>query len=264
MRVVSRKEEEQRFYPVNYPATGWETLVQDAEHFTQGLMHVTGGRWKAVNRTGGSIGELTPEGLVIEQTSLIHRKLRQLFAALSIQLRGRKPAPTAADRAELRILEALQRPLTSNVEKLPLPEFCQQALTAQKSGYQVDLTSLSGKGIRWDGIPVRLPGDATPVGEILADALNSHGMVYWIADEVVVITTSAQAELMQTIRVYNVEKRLKQGETMSNLILLLQSDPDLGCWEMVDGEGGAILLLGSLLIVRQAAGHQGKIAEHLR
>lgn len=106
LRVNSRKEEEQRYYRVRYPDTGWGTRVQDAEFFTQELMRIAGGRWKAINPTGGSIGELTSEGLVIEQTSLVHRRLRQLFADVAIQSIGVKPAPTAAGRAELRILEA--------------------------------------------------------------------------------------------------------------------------------------------------------------
>lgn len=264
LKVVTREVEEQSLYPATYSMAGWGSLFGDAGTFKTCLYDATGGLWKEVDGEGGSVGDFTPQGVIVEQNRETHAEIRQLLADIANQAGGRKATPAAADRVGMRIAQALQRPLKLGTQELPLPEFCKQILGDQKIGWQIDVTGLTDEGIAADEVLVKIPGGKTPVGKILGESLKSRKLAFWIVDEVVFVTTQGSADQMQTARVYNVGKRLNPMVTMTGLMQQLQGNPELGPWEQVDGEGGAMFPLGPLLIIRQSAAKHDMLAELLR
>lgn len=264
LKVVTDEFDEQNLYPVTYSTAALGTLFGDAGTFRTGLFEATGGMWEEVDGDGGSVGDFTPQGVVVVQNRETHAEIRQLLADIASQAGGRKPTPTAVDRVGMRIQQTLQKPLKLESQELPLQEFCKQALGAQKLGWQIDAIRLSDEGIALDKVLVKIPGDKTAGGQILGESLKSQGLAFWIVDELVFITTQVRADETRTARVYHVGRRLNPMVTMAGLMQQLQGHPGLGPWEQVDGEGGAMFPLGPLLIIRQSAARHDVLAELLK
>lgn len=260
LKVVTRAADDVRLYPVRYSIGGWAALVTDQAELHGLITDMTGGSWKVVDGEGGSIGDLTPQGLVIEQSSQVHAEIRQLFEEISVRANGRTPAPTPADRIAAKVLQILQRPLKVTGEELPLEEFCRQVFGAQKLGWQFDLAALADDGIRLADVQVKLPADKTPAGRVLAESLKTRGLTFWIADEVVFVTSQNVADETLTTRVYHVGKKLNEGTTMYGLMQQLRNIDTLGDWQVTAGEGGTLCPLGQLLIVRQTAAAHSQLA----
>ncbi|WLD11299.1 hypothetical protein [Planctellipticum variicoloris] len=264
LKVVLQEEDDERLYPIRYPTIGWGPLVEDVDSLKSGLMGVTGLRWKEIDGRGGSIGDLTPQGLVIEQSSRGHSEIRQLVADLAVHARGRKPIPTAADRVGLRIADALRGPLDSPAREIPLVEFLKQVLGEQKLGWQIDVNALNDEGIELDKVLLKHPGDKRARYSMLDEALKSHGLARWAVEEVEFVTTQARADQTTTARIYQVGHRLDGMNTMTALMQQLQNNPELGSWEQVDGEGGFMFPLGHLLVIRQTAAVHGRLPQLLQ
>lgn len=264
LKVVTRAADDVRLYPIRYTIGTWAAQVADQPQLHGLIMDMTGGSWQIINGQGGLIGDLTPQGMVIEQSSRVHEEIRRLLEEISVRANGRTPAPTPADRTAAKILQILQRPVGVMGEELRLEEFCKQVFGTQKVGWQIDVIALSEEGIRLADVQVTLPADKTPVGSVLAAALREKGLTYWIVDEVVFVTSQNVADETLTTRVYHVGNKLNQGATMYGLTQQLQNIEELGAWKDTDGEGGALFPLGQLLIIRQTAAAHSELTKLLQ
>lgn len=264
LKVVTRAADDVRLYPIRYTIGGWAAQVADQPQLHGMIMDMTDGSWQIVDAEGGVIGDLTPQGMVIEQSSRVHVEIRRLLEEISMRANGRTPGPTPADRTAAKILQILQRPVGVMGEKLRLEEFCKQVFGTLKVGWQIDVTALADEGIRLADIQVILPGDKTPAGSVLTAGLKAKGLTFWIVDEVVFITSQSVADETLTTRIYHVGKKLNQGITMDRLTQQLQNMDELGDWASTDGIGGALFPLGQLLIIRQTATAHNLLAKILQ
>ena len=215
--------------------------------------------------------------LVIEQTDAVHEQLGQMFrdirAALNLPTGDRQRAHDSGDLRSTGVARSGDRPQRGDVIRfLPddAPDSTARILEALERRVAVDfedvpLTRVAGALSRMCAIPVFLNEQAlidegvkpeTPVtlsasGVTLREALNLslHPLQLraLVVDEVLLITTAAEAVNERTCRVYNVTDLVHQDQTDSKGLLFVErivedntgGEPD-GPWQDVDGEGGDI------------------------
>lgn len=238
--------------------------IADPQVLAAGLMEVTTGKWKDVNGVGGEFAAISPRSLTIRQSRAAHAELQSLFEQISAAATGRGRAPSAQDRAEQTIVRKLQTPTQLPAGPLAASEVLDQLLKKNGVPYWVDVAALEADGIDWTKATSTIEGKKMPTAARLDAVLNELELSWRVADEVVQITTRLKASEQQVARVYDVRRLLTPNRSMNALALQLTSTKELGPWAVTDGEGGSLMKLGTLLVVRHNAGVHSKLAGMLK
>ena len=94
---------------------------------------------------------------------------------------------------------------------------------------------------------------------LLLNRLRSLGLSWYVADDILHITTLAVADRRMSTESYNVSDLLDTGFKVEDLTATILSTAG-GAWMEVDGAGGTIEWLGDVLFVRQTARAHQEVA----
>lgn len=238
--------------------------VPDPQVLAAGLMEVTSGKWEVVNGEGGSFVAISPRSMTIRQSRAAHAELQSLFEQIAAAATGRGRAPSAQDRAEQTIVRKLQTPTQLPAGPLAVSEVLDQLLKKNGVPFWVDVAAMEADGIDWTKATSTIEGKKMPTAARLDAVLNELELSWRVADEVVQITTRVKASEHMVARVYDVRRLITPNRSLNALALQLTNTKELGPWAVTDGEGGSLMKLGTLLVVRHNAGVHSKLAGMLK
>ena len=238
--------------------------IADVQVFAQGLMEVTSGPWEDVDGEGGDVVAISPRSLSIRQSRVMHVELQSLFEQLAVATTGRAQPPTVQDRAEQVLFRKLQTPVSLPAGAVALPELLDQLLKKNGLSYWVDADALGEEGLVWTTSMVTPDAKKMSIAARLDAALSGLRLSWRVADEVVQITTKSRASEALFTRVYDVRRLIAPNQPLEAVALQLQNNKELGPWGIVDGEGGSLMELRSLLVIRHSAATHSKLVVILK
>ncbi|MDX1968896.1 MAG: hypothetical protein SFV23_17100 [Planctomycetaceae bacterium] len=242
-----------------YPLSGLGLAAGDLEAF-QYLLHDVGtssAPWMEDEGVGGSVVNITPQSMTIEQSRLGHDEIADLLQRLAAALAGKRRPPTPIERAEDLIRKGLAKPATFPAGEMTLPELTKVLQANYKLNVWIDTTALADEGIDAEGVKLNFSGQKQALGAALLEAFKSARLAWLVRDELLQITTTALTNEYMVTRVYDVRR---QNRPTAELAAQLENQADLGPWEDADGVGGCTTVLGPLLLVRQTVATHDKIA----
>ncbi len=238
--------------------------IPDMPTFLEGLQRVTSGLWKDIDGDGGEFVAVTPQSLSIRQTRRVHEELQSLFENLAAAATGRARPVTVQERAEQMIVRKLQSITQLPGGNMPASDVLDQLLKKSGIPYWIDLIALKEESIDWDKATSTVDAKKMPMATRLDSILEELKLVWRVDDEVVQITTRVKADEQLTTRVYDVRRLITPNRLPQTLADELTSNKDFGPWEETDGEGGNVMVLNTLLVVRQKDAIHAKLAKLLK
>lgn len=209
-------------------------------------------------RAGTVLGEiLKPRSLTLRVDHDALMIVRQ--EAPARQLDEYFPRPS---RAEVKILEALDKPSTVEFNETPLAEALQQVVKDSDINLVADAMALTDM-VR--DSKVNLVMKDARLGSILKTMLRDRELTFIIEDDALRVTTPLIAGSQFMIRTYPVGDLLSTPDEMKALIQSLEKTVDLATWERQGGQGNIAAANNSksLVISQTWHGHQ-KILDLLR
>ena len=98
----------------------------------------------------------------------------------------------------------------------------------------------------------------------LDSILDELKLAWRVDNELVQITTRAKANEQLITQVYDVRRLITPNRSPETLALELTSNKEFSPWEETDGEGGNVMVLNTLLVVRQKDAIHAKLAKLLK
>ena len=238
--------------------------IGDPQMFVAGLTEVTNGKWKDVDGEGGEIVAISPRSISIRQSRVVHAELQALFEQIAAAVSGRAKAPSVQERSEQTLFRKLQTPAQLAAGEMALSEVLDQSLRKNGVPYWVDLQGLEEEGIDWTKLTITIEAKKMPTAARLDAVLNQLKLSWRVANEVVLITTRTKAADLQIARVYNVRRLITPNRSLNAIAMQLTANADLAPWEIVNGEGGSFMELGTLLVIRHNFAVHAKLAGLLK
>ena len=238
--------------------------IGDPQMFVAGLTDVTNGTWKDVDGEGGEIVAISPRSISIRQSRVVHAELQGLFEQIAAAVSGRARVPSIQERAEQTIIRKLQTPIQLSAGEMPVSEVLDQLLKKNGVPYWVDLQSLADDGIDWAKLTTTVEAKKMPTAARLDAVLNELELSWRVGNEVVLITTRIRTSEHQILRVYDVRRLITPNRSLNAIAMQLTANADLAPWEIVNGEGGGFMELGTLLVIRQNFAVHAKLAGMLK
>ncbi len=155
--------------------------------------------------------------------------------------------PRTIDPATL-VPEILAKPATVTFKEASLKDVAAWLQTELKTGVLLDRPALNDEG-RLVSDPVTDELNNEPV-YLLLDRLRSLQLGWYLEAGLIHITTQAKAdEIMATVS-YNLGDLFDVGYEPTSILTAIQEGTS-GQWDLVDGVGGDLVLLGDVLFARQ-------------
>lgn len=194
------------------------------KRFTEPLLdavmsHVAPTTWTDVGGVGAI--DVLGESAVVSQTWDIQREVDQTFAAMEMALaqyqQGRFDAPidvgVPTTGMTPRIREALQKSASLHFQEQPLGDVVGELEDRYKIEIQLDTQALDTAGVTTD-TPVTIDVEKVSLRSALALFLDALELTYTIRDEVLLITTDEEVEMMLVTRFYPI-KDLVAAESLA-------------------------------------------------
>ena len=160
--------------------------------------------------------------------------------------------PKSIDPATL-VPPALAAKVTVGFEEKPIRDIAKWLQEKKQINVLIDYPALADDGLL-TGEPITDLSDDAPL-YLLLNRLENMNLAWYFEDETLFITTRAKAEEHLTTIPYNLGDLFDNGYKSQAILRTIRSTTG-GRWEDDDGEGGATVLLGDVLFVRQTdAGH---------
>jgi hypothetical protein len=157
--------------------------------------------------------------------------------------------PRAIDPATL-MPEKLAAKATVEFTEASLKDVVKWLQEEQNLGVLIDEQDIASDGVSLiEPISDRLNDEPL---YLLLDRLSHYGLSWYFEDDVLHITSISKAEERQNTVPYNVGDLIDAGYDASRLLHAIQ-EGTTGEWEEAEGVGGAIILLGDVIFVRQPA-----------
>jgi len=185
------------------------------KRFTEPLLdavmsHVAPTTWTDVGGVGAI--DVLGESAVVSQTWDIQREVGQTFAAMEMALaqyqQGRFDAPidvgVPTTGMTPRIREALQESASLHFQEQPLGDVVGELEDRYKIEIQLDMQALDTAGVTTD-TPVTIDVEKVSLRSALALVLDALELTYTIRDEVLLITTDEEVEMMLVTRLYPIK-----------------------------------------------------------
>lgn len=203
-----------------------------------------GDRWDR-----GQFTAITPRSFRVNQNRRTHAEIRELLGTMSRIVSGRRPVPTAIDKAEDRLKKALDRTVTLPAGEPSLDEVLKQLLAENRIPYLIDTMTLADE--KKDlSVPVMREQARGRGHELLDQILEPHDLFWFVEDEVVKVTTTTGHDGLLVTRVYDVRKFLGPTVTTGTVLDRVVSLEGAGPWGSIDGIGGEIDFVGFVLAIR--------------
>ncbi len=238
--------------------------IPDMPTFLDGLQRVTSGFWMDIDGDGGEFVAVTPQSLSIRQTRRVHEELQSLFENLAAAASGRARPITVQERAEQLIVRKLQSITQLPGGNISVSEVLDQLLKKSGIPYWIDLIALQDESIDWDKATSTVDAKKMPIAARLDSILEELKLVWRVDDEVVQITTREKASEQLSTRVYDIRRLVSPNRTPQSLASELTNNKEFGPWVETDDEGGNVMVLNTLLIVRQNDAIHVKLAKLLK
>ncbi len=162
--------------------------------------------------------------------------------------------PKTIDPATL-VPPALSANVTVSFEEKPIRDIAKWLQEKQQINVLIDYPALADAGIL-AGEPITDLSDDAPLYLLLNRLESMNSLVWYFEDETLFITSRATADEHLTTNPYNLGDLFDNGYKSQAILGAIRSTTGLK-WEDDDGEGGATVLLGDVLFVRQTdSGHQ--------
>ena len=160
--------------------------------------------------------------------------------------------PKSIDPATL-VPPALAAKVTVGFEEKPIRDIAKWLQEKKQINVLIDYPALADDGLL-TGEPITDLSDDAPL-YLLLNRLENMNLAWYFEDETLLITTRAKADEHLTTKPYNLGDLFDNGYKSQAILHTIRSTTG-GRWEDDDGEGGATVLLGDVLFVRQTdAGH---------
>lgn len=170
--------------------------------------------------------------------------------------------PTAdEDASARRILDALAKPTKMEFVEIPLRDAVASLIEQHEIPIRLNEAKLIDEGVQVEQ-PVTLSLDGVRLETGLNLLLRPLQLTWVIRDEVLQITTQADADAHFETRIHPIQKLLKAGHDPEDLIDLLTSVVRPENWDTVGGEGTASPFMNSL-VIRQTQEIQFEIRRFL-
>ncbi|MDZ4687128.1 MAG: hypothetical protein SH850_18785 [Planctomycetaceae bacterium] len=259
LHVVSHGDDApliQRHYPLDDLRPLQPTPFQVANCIQQ----TATGEWEKIDGIGGTLvnGET---GITILQTRAVHAEIAEMLVQLAAHAKGRPQPPSPIEQANERVLIALTKPVRLTDKNWSVRETFERVAVASECQVVIDLTALENKGIVLDQEKVPLTGQTEPTSAVLDRLCKEHKLRWFVADEVLQVTTNTKPDVWLTTRVYNVAPLLTPKFDLPALMKQLEETEEWGPWENINGVGGALFPVGPLLVVRQSRAVHRQLAK---
>ena len=262
--LVSTPDAEDQNLVVHQYALAPLGAIPDVQVFMTGLQRVTSGSWTDIDGDGGEFVTATPQSLSIRQTRRVHAELQTLFESLAAAATGRTRPLTVQERAEQTIVRKLQTTTQLPGGEMPASAVLDQLLKKNSIPYWVDIVALQDEGIDWTKATSMIDAKKMPIAMRLDSILDELKLAWRVDNELVQITTRAKANEQLITQVYDVRRLITPNRSPETLALELTSNKEFGPWEETDGEGGNVMVLNTLLVVRQKDAIHAKLAKLLK
>jgi hypothetical protein len=262
--ITTSEDHDKYLVPRDYALGPLGQLAADPQVLANSLPMVSGGNWKDIDGSGGEFVALTPRSLTIRQTPRAHAELEDLFAQLAAAATGRATPLTPSDRAEQTLLRKLQASSSALAGEALLAEVLDGLLKKNGIPYWVDVYALRDEGIDWSKLQVAVADKKQPTAARLDAMLAEKQLAWRVGNEVVQITTRVKSDEQRFAKVYDVRRLLTPNRSIRELRQQLISNKDLGEWEEINGTGGNVVELGTLLVVYHNAATHAKVAVLLK
>ena len=160
--------------------------------------------------------------------------------------------PKTIDPATL-VPPALAAKVTVAFDEKPIRDIAKWLQEKQQINVLIDYPALADDGLL-AGEPITDRSDDAPL-YLLLNRLETMNLAWYFEDETLFITTRGKADEHLLTKPYNLGDLFDSGYKSQAILRTIRSTTG-GHWEDDDGEGGATVLLGDVLFVRQTdAGH---------
>jgi len=226
----------------------------------ESIGQATTGEWETVDGIGGRLAN-EKTGITIWQTRVVHAEIAELLAHLAAHAKGQPQPPSLIEQANERVLIALTKPVRLTDKNWSVRETFERVAATAGCQIVIDLTALESKGIVLDQERVTFTGQPEPASAVLDRLCKEHKLRWFVADEVLQVTTNTKPDVGLTARVYNVAPLLTPKFDLPALMKQLDETEEWGPWENTDGVGGTLSPVGPLLVVRQSRAVHRQLAK---
>jgi hypothetical protein len=257
LHVLTETDESKILSRATYPLAGLNQV--DPLALVTALQTLPSGMWENIDGLGGKLVAVSPQGLTIEQTPLMHRAIADLLERTSAAMSGRRRPPTPEERTEDLIRRALARPVALPGGEIALNELDDRLRSALKINVVTAWNKLEDEGLKTDAT-VQLSDKKQPAGTTIAEALAPLKMAMRIRHEVLYFTTQVDASEHLEIQIYDARTAKRSPTEIASQVMELK---ELGPWEDIDGVGGSVSVVGPLVLIRQNAAAHEQLARQL-
>lgn len=229
-----------------YDLSGLLNAGYSARQLEQLLFFTSSDPWEFNDGYGGALS-FVGDSLVVYQTEKSHREIAGILAALRTPAR-QTFIGQASQSVQLR--EFFKHPVAVEFDQTPLDDALASLSETIGSTIHIDELSLSDNGIPVDA-PVTLSLHDKPLHVVLDHLLAPLDLSCIVANAELLVTTTADAEELMTLALYDVRDICRNEKTSRQLLSMIE-DSTGGQWDNVDGIGGGMAFARpGILIVQQ-------------
>lgn len=221
------------------------------------ILNHTPDAWEEIDGDGGII-KLGHESLLIRQTQRGHYNVKQLLNQLRGALQHRSIEKLTTSERSIR--RALLETTEIQLARASLRQACEHFARNHNIPILIDIAALEEEGLsRNEIVDGRLSG--TSLKSALELILEPLGLEAIIQNDVIWVTSATVAEDTLETRFYNLNRIRREfdvrrvtdefGDTTSDPLLDVIVNATTGPWEQIDGDGGFIEPIGSLVMCSQ-------------
>jgi len=265
--MLSRTEAYEMLVEQKHALAELRPLHATVGEFTDSIRQATSGQWKDIDGVGGLFARWDESDVVVLQTRAVHAEIDDLFAQLKAQVTGRPRPLTSVELANNRLLAVLNQPTRWKAGQSTLSAALELIARPFPGKLVIHHSAIAAARIDPDQINVALEDTAEPAATLLSRICAERKLSWFVADEVLQLTTRIRADERLVTRVYNIRGRPMPEYSpteladAADLLATLNEIEGFRPWARIDGVGGTISNLGPLLVIRQNRAVHEKLAK---
>lgn len=246
LRISTRTAEQGRLDTRSYDLSGLLNDGYSVQQLDYLLSDVTSSEWELIDGVGGAL-RVVGDSLIVSQADKGHREISGVLAALRTP--ARQTLIGQAPQTE-QVQAFFKHPITVKFVETPLVEALAALSKMIGSDIQIDELSLEDNGISLD-TPVTFSLRDKPLHVVLDTLLPPLDLTCVVANAELLVTTTAEAEELMTLALYDVRDLCLSNKTSRQLLEMLQETTN-GEWKDIDGVGGGVAFARpGILVVHQ-------------
>ncbi|MBX3449603.1 MAG: hypothetical protein KF777_08600 [Planctomycetaceae bacterium] len=248
LRISTRTAEQGRLDTRSYDLSGLLNDGYSVQQLDYLLSDVTSSEWELIDGVGGAL-RVVGDSLIVSQTDKGHREIAGVLAALRTP--ARQTLIGQAPQTE-QVQAFFKHPITVKFVETPLVEALAALSKIIGSDIQIDELSLEDNGISLD-TPITFSLRDKPLHVVLDTLLPPLDLTCVVANAELLVTTTAEAEELMTLALYDVRDLCLSNKTSRQLLEMIQGTTN-GEWKDIDGVGGGVAFARpGILLVQQTS-----------